>query len=347
MSTKGNQRITYNEPKRRDRDMYEFLAYIYPNVKKYQYAKQRFVDGESILDIYEKERIRRDIKENSIRKYTEDVRKEIIKRDNKNGIIKYSALRIKGNADKSKILKIFLDIYADTGYLISKTLDWDDKLVRQVLSEKYGKSIYIKYGESIFGIKGLQVSKSVCQNIISDYIEEQKRKLPSGMRLFYTRFERFSENEKQNDFNGRNLCFAKYMVILQTVGKEYAFEINLPVYLDSYGSVNKFKKNLYNPVTYPLTCIKLPNPDSEESVYYEKQWKKLFREIVAKLKRTTKVGRCKISEITEKMQVYNCNADVSQNKYLYIKIGTDLILVLDDTIRNAKLIKEYGKYFEN
>ena len=32
-----------------------------------------------LLDIYEKERIRRDIKENSIRKYTEDVRKEIIK----------------------------------------------------------------------------------------------------------------------------------------------------------------------------------------------------------------------------------------------------------------------------
>lgn len=354
MSIKGEPRITYNKPNQRDRDMYDFLAYIYPEVKKYQYAKMRFVDGETIFDIYEKEesgKNNKKISENSIRKYTEDVRKEIKCYDEKKQKFKYRVLQIKRGADKSKILKIFLDVYADPNFFLSEEVGWNDKIIRQVLNEKCNGTIYIKFGKSIFGIKGLEVSKSVCKEIIDNYIIEQKRKLPDSyisQKFFYIKFKSDFTDEKINDFIGYNLRFKKYNVTIQTVGKEYNdFQINLPVYLDSYGGVNKFKNQRYNLVTYPLTCIKLQDEDQEESKYYSNQWKELFKKIKQKLSKITNIGNCQIDELAEKMEFRIVKGNLEDSKYLYINIGENIILVLDDTVRNAKLIKEYKDYFEN
>ena len=73
MSIKGEPRITYNKPNQRDRDMYDFLAYLYPEVKKYQYAKMRFVDGETIFDMKKKSPVK------TIRRYQKIVSENIRK----------------------------------------------------------------------------------------------------------------------------------------------------------------------------------------------------------------------------------------------------------------------------
>lgn len=337
MSKKGEPRNTY-KVKKRDLDMISFLADVYPGVKKYEYAKRRFVDGESIVKICLDENIE---KEANVRRYTEQVFNEL-KRfvDASKG---YKTLNLTRSADHKKVLEIFLDQYADSGRFLPEPKDWTADILFQMLRERE-KTIYIVYGQSIFGIKGISVSRTDCRDVINTYVEKYTEKIPQegNQRVFHLTFERNETAEYDEEFFGLNLRFAEYTAKFRTVGKEYSIPIELPVYMKSYGKASKYRKYKYYPQKYPLTAIDLTDEFSEESIFYRKQWHNLCKTLQKKLRSTTKVGRCTIESLVGESELKN-----EDGKFLHFQFGEDTIVILDPTVRNAKLIKEYKTVLEN
>lgn len=263
MSKKGSARNSF-KIKKGLKARAKFCSLAYPDIKKYQYAKMRFVDGMSIEEISRQD----SIEINSCRRYTEIVYNEIY--NSSSGNYRTISLRTRG-VDQAFVIEMILDQYADAGFFQAEgnmqNLDWTSEKLFTFLTEK-GVRIHLTLCGEIFTVKNYHASVPVCETIIKKYIDSQKKEIPmmDDLKIIKTDFLPCETLNRDQSFTDIGIEFGDYEVqlCLPEQKKLNSFSMKLPIYKEDYGNSRKYKNYQYKPMHYPLTAVDLFSADSQE-----------------------------------------------------------------------------------
>lgn len=193
--------------------------------------------------------------------------------------------------------------------------------------------------------KGLKFTEEDYKYGIEEYIELAKRKMPKGTTdafVYKIEIQYPYIYESGVGFDEEEVCIGNYSVSIENlkgiVWKE-GYEIKLPMYR---GKFRDYKNNvkisddreeslLFDCTKYPFTYY-LESKQNEKLEECIDDWVYISKDII---RHTIKSAKQHDREIFQ-----------SAESCLYIKLSKNLYLILDDSVKNAKLVKEW-KIIEN
>lgn len=237
------------------------------------------------------------------------------------------------NVDRIEVIMKILDCYPDRNLFFKKDepeKEWNGIDMMKIFNRKKR----IRLTNHLYILQKFEYNEFDYEDGIAEYIEQSKRSLPekvSNVYVYNAKIDNPFIYETGEGFDDREKCLGKYTISINNrKGRDlkYAYVIDCSMYRGKFSDYKSFVKikdkseesSLFDCTIYPLT-YHLEN--------YKEEWSKIYKWLEQLARRNVRKYE---TELFEK-----------KDKLLYIRLGEKLFLIFDDSVRNAKFVREWAK----